>query len=84
MSKGFSLIEILVVVGLVGLISILAFSGLNNSINFNLKFNEKSESLNKMAFFNEILKYSDNLILTKHKKSNLKNIVQQYLLATLI
>lgn len=56
MSKGFSLIEILVVVGLVGLISILAFSGLNNSINFNLKFNEKSESLNKMAFFNEILK----------------------------
>ena len=56
MSKGFSLIEMLVVVGLVGLISLLAFSGLNNSINFNLKFNQKSESLNNLAFFNEILK----------------------------
>ena len=56
MSKGFSLIEILVVVGLIGLIGILSFSGLNNSINFNLKSQEKSDHLNNLIKFNEILK----------------------------
>ena len=56
MSKGFSLIEILVVVGLIGLIGILSFSGLNNSINFNLKSQEKSDHLNNLVKFNEILK----------------------------
>ena len=56
MSKGFSLIEMLVVIGLVGLISILSFSGLNNSINFNQKVKEKSFLLEELSLFNEILK----------------------------
>lgn len=65
MSKGFSLIEMLVVIGLVGLISILSFSGLNNSINFNQKVKEKSFLLEELSLFNEILKRDLNQSLDR-------------------
>lgn len=53
--KGFTLIEVLVSIALIGLLGFISFSGLSTSLNFNAGISERSKLIHKLELTNTLL-----------------------------
>ena len=53
--KGFTLIEVLVSIALIGLLGFISFSGLSTSLNFNAGISERSKLIHKLEVTNTLL-----------------------------
>ena len=66
-NKGFTLIEVLVSILLIGLLGLISFSGLSTSLNFNTVISERSKLINNLEMTNAFL--GQDLMQSINRKS---------------